>query len=59
MQGSVNDDDLVWMDVYDAGSGNEAGAIYFRSTYGTELGLNADGLSSSRDNGGGMGLYAT
>lgn len=50
MQGSINDDNLVWMEVYDTGDGNEAGSINFTSTDGAGFGMNAYGLTGTAQN---------
>ena len=45
MQGSINDENLVWLEVYERAVGIEAGAINFRSTDGTaEFGFDAYGF---------------
>ncbi len=50
MQGSINDDNLVWMEVYDTGDGNEAGGINFTSTDGAGFGINAYGFTGIVNN---------
>ena len=50
MQGSINDENLVWMEVYQRAVGIEAGALNFRSTDGNEFGIDAYGFTGELNN---------